>query len=37
MNKPDPIAQHPLLNQEGNPVQFRIDDWGEMHDYSYAN
>ncbi|MFA6262101.1 MAG: AraC family transcriptional regulator [Bacteroidia bacterium] len=35
MNKPDPIAQHPLLNQEGNPVQFRIDDWGEMHDYSY--
>lgn len=35
MNKPDPIAQHPLLNQQGNPVQFLIDDWGEMHDFSY--
>lgn len=35
MNKKNEIEQHPLLNEKGDHVKFLLDDWGELHDYSY--
>ena len=29
------ISQFPLLNASGKPVEFAIDEWGELHEHSY--
>lgn len=29
------IAQYPLVDEHGNHVQFLLEDWGEMHEFSY--
>lgn len=35
MNPSNKIAQHPLLDEKGNPADFLIEEWGEMNAYSY--
>ncbi len=35
MNRTNKIAQHPLLDENGNPADFLIEEWGDMNAFSY--
>jgi len=35
MNPSNKIAQHPLLDKNGNPADFLIEEWGDMSAFSY--
>jgi AraC family transcriptional regulator, transcriptional activator of pobA len=34
-NKTSTIEQHPLIDEHGKNVDFLVEDWGEVHEYSY--